>query len=137
MNFTIFYSWQSDTNPKHNRYFIEDCTNQAISNIKSADGMKVDPVLDRDTLNQPGSIPIAETILKKIDNCAIFLSDVTVINASDRGRKTANPNVLMELGYAIGRVGHTRIINVLNTYYGDPQENDQILPFDIRHLSIA
>jgi hypothetical protein len=134
MNFTIFYSWQSDSEAKYNRYFIERCINQAITNIKSSDDIKIDPVLDRDTLNQPGSIPIVDTILKKIDSCGIFLSDVTIINPLSSERKMANPNVLMELGYATAKLGHTRVINVMNTVYGDPQENSQILPFDIRHL---
>jgi len=56
--------------------------------------------------------------------------DVSIINASSEGvRKTPNPNVLIELGYAIAQLGWERIILVYNEKYGKVEE----LPFDIRN----
>ena len=57
----------------------------------AADGLDV----DRDTLNGQRSPEIAETILKKIERCYVFVADVTIVNpdVSDSDRKTPNPNV--------------------------------------------
>jgi len=44
-------------------------------------------------------------------------------------RGCPNPNVLIELGYAAKALGWDRLILVLNTAYGPPDE----LPFDLKH----
>ena len=57
------------------------------------------------------------------------MADVSIINSdTPAGRPTPNPNVLIELGYAIGVKGWQRIILVHNLAYGG---HDQ-LPFDLR-----
>src|SRR5262249_32772453 len=43
-------------------------------------------------------------------------------------RRTPNPNVLLELGFAIAHLGWDRIVLVQNTEFGGPDE----LPFDLR-----
>ncbi len=43
-------------------------------------------------------------------------------------RLTPNPNVLVELGYALKALGQQRIIMVMNTHFGNPEQ----LPFDLR-----
>src|SRR5690606_28310911 len=55
------------------------------------------------------------------------------INISTSGKKTPNPNVLVELGYSIAKLGWSRIILVCNTVYGGINE----LPFDIRSHRIT
>lgn len=132
-NFTIFYSWQSDL--KGNRNFINSCIEKAIKEVKKKHKTNFDLQinLDRDTKNQSGSPNISSTILQKIDECDIFIGDVSLINNSllnkiIKPRLTPNPNVLIELGYAINLLGWERIICVNNLKYGKTEE----LPFDIR-----
>lgn len=55
------------------------------------------------------------------------MADVSLINADKDGRPTPNPNVLIELGYAISFCGWDRILLVCNEEFGPIGE----LPFDI------
>jgi hypothetical protein len=73
--------------------------------------------------------------LEKIRACAAFVADVTLVGSIEPGdgsgerKRTPNPNVLIELGYAVGTLGWERTILVMNTLYGPPED----LPFDLRH----
>lgn len=132
MKANIFYSWQSDIKAAANRTFIEDALELAVKHLQSENKITVEPVIDRDTKSIPGSPDISSTILKKIDNCQIFVGDVTVINSKTTERPTPNPNVLIELGYAMKALGSQRIILIQNTYFG----GIELLPFDIRQRRI-
>lgn len=123
-----FYSWQSDLPNSTNRGFIEKALENAVKKIRADDTIEVEPVIDRDTSGVPGSPDIASTILAKIDQADIFVCDVSIINKGKQSRPTPNPNVLIELGYAIKRLGWGRIIMVMNTAFGEPE----MLPFDLR-----
>jgi hypothetical protein len=129
MRINIFYSWQSDSPQNVNRSFIEDAAQYAIDQIVFDSKLMIEAALDRDTQNLPGSPAIMESILQKIDRCGIFLCDITLINPGNDARPTPNPNVLIELGYAIAKVGWDRIICVMNEEFGGPSR----LPFDLRH----
>lgn len=129
---TVFYSWQSDLPNKINRGFIEDCLKRAIKELKAEGQLKIDPCLDRDTMNVPGSPDIAATILDKIDSAALYVCDVSIINKGAAGRLTPNPNVLVELGYAIKSLGWNRVICVFNGATGRVEE----LPFDLRQRRV-
>ncbi len=111
--YKIFYSWQSDLPNKTNRTFIQNALKKAVINIIQDDSIKVDPVIDRDTSGVPGSPDIVDTILEKIDSCSVFAGDVSIINATSKKRKTPNPNVLIEFGYALKRLGLSHIILVI------------------------
>lgn len=124
----IFYSWQSDLPNSTNRGFIEDCLNRAIKDVRADEELKLDPCLERDTRGVPGSPDIAATIFDKIRRADIFVGDVSFINPEAGGRRTPNPNVLVELGFAAGCLGWDRIICVFNEATGSISD----LPFDIR-----
>jgi hypothetical protein len=128
MRRTVFYSWQSDLDPRFNRNLIEDALKQALRAVKRDKVAAIEPVLDRDTAGTPGSPAIADTIFNKIATADVFVADVSIINSSLEGRKTPNPNVLLELGYAISKLGWGRILLVQNTAFGNPES----LPFDLR-----
>ncbi|MCF8459172.1 MAG: nucleotide-binding protein [Flavobacteriales bacterium] len=135
--FTIFYSWQSDTDDRYNRNFIEKCLKKAISELKRDDTIQVVPSIDKDTVGKSGSPDILEIIKSKIDSCDIFVADVSLINTSKlslfcKHRNAPNPNVLFELGYASSRLSKARIICLNN---GSFSEIDK-LPFDIRNNRI-
>lgn len=128
MNCKIFYSWQSDLPNATNRGFIEKALENAAKLIRNDDSIKVEPVIDRDTKDVPGAPDIAHTIFDKIEQAQVFVCDVSIINQNAPSRPTPNPNALIELGYAIKALGWQKIILVMNTAFGKPEE----LPFDLR-----
>jgi hypothetical protein len=129
---TVFYSWQSDLPNSTNRGFIEDCLERAIKELKADPELKVEPCLDRDTQNVPGSPDISSTIFNKIDRRGLFVCDVSIINAGLTERPTPNPNVLIELGYAVTTLGWNRIVCVFNSTFGEVEK----LPFDLRQRRV-
>lgn len=137
MQSTIFYSWQSDLANKINRGFIEDALEKAIKQVSNdlivQEAMREESLkLDKDTKNVPGTPPIVEVIFNKISSCSVFVPDITFIAKSENGRLTPNPNVLIEYGWALKELGHSRIVPVMNTAFGEPTGEN--LPFDMRHL---
>lgn len=124
----IFYSWQSDLENRTNRTFIEEALKKAAKSICDDDSLKVEPVIDRDTTGVPGAPDIASTIFNKIEKAQVFVCDISIINQGIARRPTPNPNVLIELGYAVKALGTERIIMVMNTAFGELE----LLPFDLR-----
>lgn len=120
---TIFYSWQSDV--KASRNFISDCLKRLPQKLKDLSAIEI----SRDTEGLAGAPNIGDAIYDKIDHADIFVADVTIINSESTGRKTPNPNVLIELGYAIKALGWNRIILLFDRDFGSVEE----LPFDINH----
>lgn len=126
MDYVIFWSWQSDLPPRETRSLIQDALKGATKDLTTDDAVKVKPRVDHDTKGIAGSPDIAAAIFDKIDKSDIFVCDVSL--RKDANRKFApNPNVLVELGYAIKALGQNRIIMVMNTAYGAPDK----LPFDL------
>jgi len=123
----VFYSWQSDSPGNTNRNFILTALEKAIGEVKSDESIAVEPVIDRDTLGVAGSPDISESIFSKIEESSVFVCDVSIIEPA-ASKMTPNPNVLVELGYAIKVLGWNRIIMIMNTQYGEPTR----LPFDLR-----
>ena len=131
----IFYSWQSDTENRIGRGLIQWALDRAIRTV-NADA-DVDPAdrelrADRDTVNVPGMPPLADTIFGKIDRAVAFLSDLTHVATRAKGQLSPNPNVLLEHGWALKSRGWGRMIGVMNTAMGHPDEHP--LPFDLTHF---
>ena len=128
--FTVFYSWQTDTSSALNRNFIENSLEKAIKNACEKSNLPFQ--LDKDTVNREGSPDIAQTILDKIDECLLFVADVSISGEieTETGniRLLPNSNVMYELGYAHGVLGENNIIMVFNDATGDVEK----LPFDLR-----
>lgn len=128
--FNIFYSWQTDLPSKTNRNFIQSSLERAIksASIKS----KLPLQLDKDTINREGSPDIVQTILEKIDECLLFVADISITGEYDSCNKakrySPNSNVLYELGYAHGVLGERNIIMIFNEATGKIED----LPFDLR-----
>lgn len=123
----VFYSWQSDLPNSTNRGLIGKALEDAAKSIRADESIEVTPVIDRDTSGVPGAPDIAGTIFEKIDQSDVFVCDVSIIDRS-AARPSPNPNVLIELGYAMKTLGPGRVIMVMNTAYGIPEA----LPFDLR-----
>jgi Predicted nucleotide-binding protein containing TIR-like domain len=124
MNRTVFYSWQADTNTKAGRYLIRDALKEAFKELSET------LVLDEATRAEPGNPDIFETIQEKINRASFFVPDLTLVgHYTEKTEKkfTPNPNVLVEYGYALRRLGQGRIIPVFNKHFGKLEN----LPFDI------
>jgi len=128
MKAIIFYSWQSDTRAAANRPFIQKALEAAVGELHADGSLSVEPVVDRDTQSVPGAPDIDKTILEKIDACAAMVADVTIVNSGTTSKPAPNPNVLVELGYALKSLGTRRVILVQNVAFGGPED----LPFDLR-----
>jgi hypothetical protein len=125
---TVFFSWQSDIRAAACRTLILQALEDAARTIANDEAIAIEPVVDRDTQNVPGAPDIGATILSKIDAAAVFVADVTIVGHTNSGKPTPNPNVLVELGYALKTLGWSRILLVQNTAFGPPEA----LPFDLR-----
>ncbi len=141
----VFWSWQSDTPGKTGRHFVRGALEAAIEDLRQPLDVE-EPVerdvrenihIDHDRKGVTGSPRLLETIFKKIDNAAVFVSDITPVSRIAAVRKTGqlrtakrnmNPNVAIELGYAIKAISEENVLMVLNEHYG----GREFLPFDIQ-----
>jgi hypothetical protein len=132
---TIFFSWQSDRPTRVCRNFIEGALKDAIKLVASGASVDKAPrddiAVDRDTQDVPGSPPIFDTILMKIEKAIIFVPDITFVGSRIGGKPVPNPNVLIEYGYALKQHGHSHLIPVMNTAYGEP--SPESMPFNLGH----
>jgi hypothetical protein len=136
MSETVFWSWQADLNPKVNRSFIRGALDAAMG--KAQEQLRLEEpertiALDHDTKSARGMADIVGTIFEQVAKAAIFVADVTPVATSEAGKAVPNPNVMIELGYAMRALGPERVIAVLNVGCGTSPE---ALPFDIRQKRI-
>lgn len=111
--YIVFFSWQSD---------IEELKKEIGKIIeeqlwKLSQSKKCNFKFDSDTRNVPGMTPIVSEVLEKIENCHIFICDLTPVTILDtNGRKKAMPNsnVMFELGYAMKCLPKGQIIGIVN-----------------------
>lgn len=136
MKTSIFFSWQGDTPTGIGRNFLRKALEEACKEIAAEscidEAMREKLVVDSDTQGEAGQPPIAETIFKKIDAAAVFVADMTFTAKRMDGRPTPNPNVLIEYGWALKSLSHSRVISVMNDVYGEPSA--VTLPFDLAHV---
>jgi hypothetical protein len=128
MRRVVFYSWQSDLPNSTNRGLIQAALEIAAAEIAGDDKVDVEPVIDRDTEGVAGSPDIASTIFAKIDASAIFVADVSIVSDAAAKRQTPNPNVMIEVGFALKALNFERVILVFNSAFGTVES----LPFDLR-----
>ncbi|MBB5719953.1 hypothetical protein FHR23_002912 [Stakelama sediminis] len=130
MEKTVFWSWQSDLDPRVTkdlvRYALDEAVKQLAADLEEADRTSV----TSDTQGVAGTPDIVATILRKIDEAAVFVGDVTPIALSESGKACANPNVLLEMGYANKSLTETRVIQVWNAAFEGATVDR--LPFDMR-----
>ena len=124
----VFYSWQSDLPNATNRGFIQAALESAAETIAGDDTLAVEPVIDRDTEGVAGSPDIASTIFSKIDAADVVVADVSIVSELSAKRHSPNPNVMIEVGYALKALNFERVILVFNSAFGKIDD----LPFDLR-----
>jgi hypothetical protein len=91
----------------------------------------------------PGSPDLAKVIFEKIHKAAIVIADATIVGKGKSGtrpnkkhtkaRRFINPNVGIEIGYALKAHGDGRLLLIVNEHYGSTDD----LPFDLRHKSVS
>ena len=128
----IFWSWQNDYAPQRNRWFIHSALQDAVAQL--ADEYELQsaerPELDHDTKDEAGMVEITTAILEKIEHSVAFVADLTPIAEGPNGKPLPNPNVLIELGWALKMPGWRRMVAVMNSAEGYTPDD---LPFDVRH----
>ena len=129
--FKIFYSWQSDLPGNKTRNFIRSCIDDAIELAEETEAIEADR--DEATLGMTGSPDIVTSIFSKIDDCDLFIADISLCftETQKNEKKSPNPNVMLELGYAVKTLGWDRVLCVCNVDYGEEY------PFDIAHNRIT
>jgi hypothetical protein len=143
----IFWAWQYDLPGKIARHFIRNALETAIAEIIQTEEIdEPDEAfqegklqLDYGRKGLKGSPDLAMEILKKIDGAAVFVGDVTPVGRGARhktdegvesdGKPLMNPNVAIELGYALKSKGTDHVLMVMNSHYGKRAD----MPFDLGH----
>lgn len=127
---TVFWSWQSDRSERETRHLIREALVVALDRLTGESDIEERLEIDHDTRGLPGSPDIVASILDKIDAASVFVADITPITISEGGKHVANPNVLIELGYAKKALGTGRVVTIWNTAFTQSRPED--LPFDLR-----
>ena len=130
---TVFYAWQSDCPSTTNWGFIRKALDRAVERLNQ-DGYGIE--VDQGTVGVPGMPDITNEILNKIEQCAGFVADVTLVGTVDEAgsaKRLSNPSVMYELGYARKVHGEKRIVALVNKAFGRVED----LPFDIRSARVS
>lgn len=147
--FTIFYSFQTDSHEKTNFHFIRDVLKEACNSIKN---YKV--ILDVGFNASSGTRELTNHMLSQSNKADIFIGDVTYtaefnnheyktyknlrgfvysrINKHGKVKMYPNGNVLLETGYSWAKKDYARTLLIMNTAYGKPSDTN--LPADMMHL---
>lgn len=132
---TVFWAWQSDHDGRTGRHLIKSAIEEALKVIGTEALFDERPEIDHDTKDVMGLAAIADEIFKKISRASAFVGDLTpIVSKTQKGKKRkwlANPNVLIELGYAKNALGTGPLILVWNTARRGTKPED--LPFDLAH----
>jgi hypothetical protein len=129
----VFYSWQSDLPEQVNAQLIRSVLSEVTTAINEDDDLATKMSVDEATRDLPGSPNIAAAIFQKIIKADVFVCDLTKVSETKAPngdtRKYCNPNVAIELGFAIRELGWDRIVLVFNKAYGKLPDD---LPFDAK-----
>lgn len=146
MDLKLFFSWQSDSDTKklHHTRFIRECIQTAIKNVNKE--LRYVTIKYQEGIGGvSGSPELISEIEKRIKEAHIFVGDLTFINKetfltkfwkSLRGIKykvTPNPNVINESALFVSRpFMKYQAIHILNTKFGDPNEDVNLIFADKR-----
>jgi hypothetical protein len=128
---TIFYSWQSDTPAEVSRSYIRSCLDEAAKSLQVLSAVEEAPRVDSGMEGISGTPEVASVMFDKIAAASIFVGDVTLVATADamKKRRSPNSNVSIEMGFAAGVLGWSRVICVMNEAFGSRFD----LPFDHRN----
>ena len=129
----VFWAWQSDLDGKISRHFVRAALEKAIGQLNEQADIEARPdeqmELDHDRKDIPGSPDLAVTIFEKIKASKVFVADVTPVAKTENDKRIINPNVAIEIGYALASLGDKQVLFIMNESFGTRED----LPFDIKH----
>ncbi|WP_434036323.1 hypothetical protein [Formosa sp. 4Alg 33] len=133
-----------DTEDKYGKGFIQNAIEIAIQKLKDE---SIEVTLDYGFRKTPGTPLLIDEMLKKSTESDMVIVDLTFTSAKEwlqakkykvfgkelrllnkvGDKKSPNPNVLLETGYAWAKKGTYRTLAVMNDAFGSPKE----LPVDL------
>jgi hypothetical protein len=133
---TIFFAWQDDLPPARYKTFIRDSLDAAIKQLRRSEVLYEAIRRDEATMGEAGWPDIVATLLGKIEECSVFVADLSPIACTRRAemapaRLLPNPNVLFEAGCALAKLAPSQIITIVNMAALDGATLDN-MPFDVR-----
>jgi CRISPR/Cas system CSM-associated protein Csm2 small subunit len=150
MTLHIFFSWQVQTNDQgfNNKSFLIACIQNVCNEIGNKGKLKgVVFKLHQGLGGVSGTPSVSAKMMELIDNCDIFIGDMTVttpnswllnlgskLNLIKGLRREPNSNVYGEFHRALGKSKEfeEQIILVMNDVNGTPEDDTQLIPFDSR-----
>lgn len=149
MDLKLFFSWQVETNNQgfNNKVFLTECINSAINQIQGKGDLKgVKIVYDDGLRKSPGTPDVALEMFEKIDECDIFIGDMTVVQHLEEWldefrnkegiyfRYGPNSNVCGEYNRALGKnsLFYKQVILLMNEANRSVYEDIAVIPFDTR-----
>ena len=84
MEYPVFYSWQSDLPKKCNRRFIREALDEAVRRVVAEGQVEDSPRIDDGMEGIAGSPEVASVMFQKIDRCALFVADTTLVCQGQR-----------------------------------------------------
>lgn len=129
MEFTIFYSWQSERADASEfiRRQLEDCCRNLSERLHVGITVK-----DADADNR-GSYNINTAVIAGIRDADIVVADLTPTSHGDDGRANPNANSLYEYAYACAWKGFEDVIAVTDV----SRDSTRNMPFDWNHNSLV
>ena len=147
MKLTVFFSWQSDIdNDKlNNKSFLCDCINTALKKLENKGELKnVFFEFQESTSNISGNPSIPNTLDKRIENCDIFIADLSIVDSYSKlelfirklrkvkTKSGPNNNAFGEYNKALASHSDEQVITIMNYLNGNPKEDNSLIPFDVR-----
>lgn len=145
MGYKVFFAFQMDIDDKFGKGFIQTAIEVAIQKFKSEG---IDVSLDFGFRGTSGTPLLIEEMLKKSSESDMVIVDLTFTSSkiwsdskkisafgkeirilnNTQDKKSPNPNVLLETGYAWAKKGTYRTLVVMNSAFGSPD----LLPVDLK-----
>lgn len=128
MKYTLFFSYQSDTADEYK--FIKEILDNQLKTSLLQNGIEL--IVNYGMRDTAGNPALLDTMLKKGEECDIFLADLTYVthftNCKGYEKYIPNPNVMLELGHALNFHGNNHTIFIQNADYGEEKD----LPVDLK-----
>lgn len=132
--FRIFYAWQSDYGPS--RRHLGEALERIVAQANAAWKSVVPIIVELATDPGDGAVRIDAVLMEKIARAELVVADITPV-ATYENRLVPNPNILIEVGYALAGKGAEQLILVEHTAKTDAWLADYPrarFPFDIDHV---
>ena len=129
MNYTIFFSWQSENAAITD--FIRNLLSDCCFELSKEFGITIE-VKESDTDNR-GSYNINAAVINGIENADIIVADLTPTSHGQDGRANPNSNSLYEYAFACAKKGFENVIAIVDV----SQDSTRNMPFDWNHNALV